>query len=228
MRNLYATTATLTALATPIPAIGQAQEFTTSGGVAITSEYVSQGLKFSDGPAVQAYVELNYGGFYAGMWGGSADEDLLFAKSEMDYYLGYAGEIGAFYYDVGVAYYTLQQDAFPVAFPTVDYEEYLVSAGYGVTPQLYVTANYANAPEFGQSDVSLDVDYFTNLEGLAIGATYGSVSNDFGDWDYWSVGGSYSLSDTVTFDLTYHDSDAPAAVGTSVDGLVVATISFDF
>lgn len=115
-----------------------------------------------------------------------------------------------------------------MAFPTVDYEEYRVSAGYGVTPQLYVTANYANAPEFGQSDISLDVDCFTNLDGLAIAATYGSVSNDFGDWTYWSAGGSYSLSDTVTFDLTYQGSDAPAAVGTSVDSLVVATISFDF
>lgn len=106
MRILYATTATLTALATSIPATAMAQEFTTSGGVAITSEYVSQGLKFSDGPAVQAYVQLNYGGFYAGMWGSSTDEDLLFAKSEVDYYIGYVGEVGAFYYDVGVAYYT--------------------------------------------------------------------------------------------------------------------------
>ena len=231
MRVLSATTATLTALAVSLPTLGIAQELDVSAGVALTSEYVSQGLKFSDGPAVQPYVELSYGGLYGGVWASNGDEDLLFAKSEIDYYIGYRGDIGAFYYDAAVAYYTFQDSAFPAPDETVSYEEYLLSAGYGINLQLYVTAYYGYAPEFEQSDLSLDVDYFTNFPGLAVAASIGSVSSGISgadEWNYWSVGASYDVADNFTFDLTYHDSDESSADIEGADGLFVATISFDY
>ncbi len=231
MRSLYATTAAAAVFAIAGPTVATAEEFSISAGFAVTSEYVSQGLKFSDGPAVQPYVELSYGGLYAGVWASNGDENLLFADSEVDYYIGYRGEIEAFYYDVSVAYYTFQDSTFPPPDDTISYEEYLVSAGYAVNLQLYVTGNVGYAPEFETTDLSLDVDYFTDLPGLALAASYGSVMSDISgadEWNYWSIGGSYSLTDTITLDLTYHDSDETGDFIEGADGLIVTTISFDF
>ncbi len=226
MRTLHATTAAVTALAISIPTFGAAQELGVNAGVAITSEYVSQGIKFSDGPAVQPYVELSYGGLYGGVWATNGDEDLLFAKSEIDYYIGYRSDIDAFYYDVAVAYYTFQDEV-----GAVDYEEYLLSAGYGLSLQLYLTAFYGYAPEFEQSDLSVDLDYYTNFPGLIVSGSLGTVSSSISgadEWSYWSVGANYSLNDSFTFDLAYHDSDETGEFIEGADGLVVATISYDY
>lgn len=231
MRTLYATTTTLAALAVAAPTAGTAQEFGVNAGFAVVSEYVSQGLKFSDGPAVQPYVELSYGGLYGGVWATNGDENLLFADSEVDYYIGYRGEVDAFYYDFAVDYYTFQDSTFPPPDDTISYEEYLISAGYAVNLQLYVTGNVAYAPEFETTDLSVDVDYFTNLPGLAIAASYGSVSSAIDgadEWNYWSFGGTYALTDNITLDLTYHDSDETGDFIEGADGLIVAMLSFDY
>ena len=97
----------LAAASLALPCLAHAETATTDGGFTVTgsltfgSAYASDGIEYSDGPVIQPYVELGFGGFYAGLFATNAEEALLGADSEVDLYLGYRGEVGAFYYDIG-------------------------------------------------------------------------------------------------------------------------------
>lgn len=223
MHRLIITTTAVAASAS----MAHAQELEVYAGFAVTSEYVSQGLRFSDGPAIQPYLELGFGGLYGGAYLSNVEPDIALANREVGVYLGFRGEVGAFSYDAS-AYRYMYDEAFP-GFPPTDYNEFIFSGTYGVNDALNLTGRIAHAPEFEQNDLSLTVDYYTNLPGLALAASVGSVETNFGDWIYWSVGGSYAFNDNVSLDLSYHDTDADPALGLSnTDGLFVATVSFDF
>ncbi|MEM1079865.1 MAG: TorF family putative porin [Pseudomonadota bacterium] len=227
MRTLLSASAALATVG--LPAALHAEELEIYTGFAVVSEYLSDGFELSDGVAVQPYIEAAYGGFYAGIWATNADgSDVTFyADTEVDYYLGYRGEWGSFYYDVSVAYYTFQR---PNEFSGLeDYEEYILSAGYAITDQLYATLTYGNAPDIDQDDLTLDIEYYTNVPGLTLAAQIADYSiDDVGDWMTYSIGASYAIDDAVTLDLTYTDSDSDGVDLGATDGIFVASISFDF
>lgn len=57
-----------------LPAAAHAQDLTLYGGATVTSDYVFRSVTFSDNqPTLQPYVELSYGGFYAGVWASNVD-----------------------------------------------------------------------------------------------------------------------------------------------------------
>lgn len=213
----------LLASALPIASV-QAQEVTF--GAEVVSEYVSQGIRYSDGVAFQPYVELGFGGGYAGAYTTNVDADLTGADRETGLSLGYRGEAGSFSYDISVNYY-LYAEAFD-DFPVEDYAETVASGTLAATDSLYLTADIGIAPEFDQTDLSLRADYYTAVEGLSVDATFGRLDANYGTWNYWSAGASYRIADTVGLGVAYHDSDVGADTGlTNTDGLFVATLSFD-
>jgi uncharacterized protein (TIGR02001 family) len=218
--RLIALAAASLALSGPLfPGIADAETAGTGSGVTVTgtltfsSAYVSDGVEYSDGPVIQPYVELGFGGFYAGVWASNADEDLLGADSEVDLYIGYRGEAGAFYYDLGYGYYT-----YPGA-SDLNSGEVLVSGGVGFDETLYLTTYLAYSNEFDTLDRSLRVDWYTPVEGLALAA----VAGDNESWRYWSLGASYAVTETFKADLTWHDTDIADTKGILVGGL---TLSF--
>jgi uncharacterized protein (TIGR02001 family) len=186
---------------------------TATATLTFASRYVSDGVELSDGPVFQPYLELGHGGFYAGVWATNGSEDLLGANSEIDLYVGYRGEAGVVYYDVGYGYYI-----YPGA-SALNSGEVLVSAGAGLRETLFLTAAFGYASELDALDSSLTVDYGTPLEGLSLAATYGDISNDGGK--YWSIGADYAFNDTVSANLTWEDND-------SNDGIAVFAISSTF
>ena len=216
MRIIAVTLATLasaTVAAAETTATADAPAVTVTGTLTFASRYVSDGVEYSTGAVIQPYVVLGYAGFYAGIWATNAEEDLLGANSEVDYYLGYRGEAGTFYYDVGYGYYT-----YPGA-SELNSGEVLVSGGVGFDETLYLTAAFAYSDEFETLDSSLQIDYYTPLEGLALSALYGD--ND--TWEYWSVGANYAVSERFSVDLTWHETDL-----TAVDGLFVFSLETTF
>ncbi len=208
----------LVAASFALPGLAHAETAATESGVTVTGSltfataYVSDGIEYSDGPVIQPYVELGFGGFYAGVWASNAEETLLGADSEVDFYIGYRGEAGAFYYDVGYGYYT-----FPDA-SEFNAGEVLVSGGAGLSEALFVTAYLGYANETGILDRSLRVDYYGPVEGLALAASVG----DNESWQYWTVGASYALSETISADVTWHDTDIVDTKGLLVGGLTVS------
>ena len=69
--------------------------FDVAFGVTATSDYISRGYTQSDGPAIQPWVELDYGMFYAGYWGSNVSPALLSGASwEHDLSIGLRPEVG--------------------------------------------------------------------------------------------------------------------------------------
>jgi uncharacterized protein (TIGR02001 family) len=215
-------------LAAAMPgAASHAQEISVSFGGAVVSEYVSNGIRYSDGAAFQPYVELGYGGIYAGAYTTNVDPDLTGANRETGLSLGYRDEAGRFSYDISASYY-LYDDAF-ADFPVEDYAEAVASGTFAATDSLYLTAEIGIAPEFDQTDLSLRVDYYAAVEGLSLDATFGRLDADYGTWNYWSAGATYRINETFGLGLAYHDSDVSTDTGLlNSDGLFVATLSVDF
>lgn len=216
-------------LAAVLPgAAAEASEVELSFGAAVLSEYVSDGIRYSNGAAVQPYFEVAFGGVYAGAYTSNADADLTGYDRETGVSLGYRGEAGSFSYDLSVNYYTYNE-AFP-DFPIEDYAETIASGTFAASDSLYLTAAIGIAPEYDQTDLSLRADYYTAIEELSLDATFGRVDANYGTWNYWSAGVTYTVQETVGLSLAYHDSnvDEDETGLLNSDGLIVAGISFDF
>jgi uncharacterized protein (TIGR02001 family) len=209
-------------------AAAYAQEIPLSFGAAVVSEYVSDGIRYSDGVAFQPYMELGFGGAYAGAYTTNVDPDLTGANRETGLSLGYRGEAGRFSYDVSVNYY-IYDEAFD-GFPVEDYAETIASGTFAVSESLYLTGEISIAPEYDQTGLSLRADYYTEVEGLSVNATFGRNDTNYGDWNYWSAGATYTVHDNWGLSLAYQDSsvDEEATGLLNSDGLFVASISFDF
>jgi len=209
-----------------LPASVAAQDWSAYAGFTVTSEYVTQGFESSDGFAVQPYIELGYGGFYATVWATNLDP-AFGTSAEVDYYLGYRGEVGSFFYDIGYGYYTFEGNV------VSDYGEVLATLGYSFTDNFYASLYYGYADEIKQDDIALTLGYVTNDGRWTFEGTYGDIDSNFGgatefDWNYWSVGASYALTDTIGLNVTYHDADDDGQLLGVTDGVLTASMSFDF
>lgn len=136
-------------------------------------------------PAFQASVDFEHdSGFYAGVWtsssldfGGCCDENW-----ELDYYGGFAGDIGesGFSYDVGVIYYD-----YPGVDVELDYSEFYAGIGYEfLEVKAWYTTNYFGGDQnsfYIEGNTSFDLPYELTL-GLHVGYTGGrALDDDFVD-----------------------------------------------
>ena len=115
-----AVTAALLAGAAP----GQADDFEISANVTLTTDYRFRGISQSDESiAIQGGFDAEFGaGFYIGTWGSTVDFDTNFNDSEdfdgldgsleLDYYAGWASDLGdsGLGIDVGILYYDYPGD----------------------------------------------------------------------------------------------------------------------
>jgi uncharacterized protein (TIGR02001 family) len=90
-----------------------------SGSVWLTTDYIFRGVSNTDeNPAAQGSLDYTFKGFYVGIWG--SNSDLSDAGIEIDYYGGYAGDVGNFGYDLMAIYYTYPSGGND---PEIDYLE---------------------------------------------------------------------------------------------------------
>src|SRR3989344_808895 len=95
------------AFATGLAVVAAANAETT-GNIALTSDYVSRGVSYSDNdPAVQGGLDWSHGlGFYAGVWGSNVSFGTP-AHVELDVYTGITRPMASgLGWDSGLAYYT--------------------------------------------------------------------------------------------------------------------------
>lgn len=190
----------------------RAQEATgpqVSWNVAAASDYVFRGVsQTQENPALSAGVDLTNGAFYAGAWASNVDfgDD---ADAEVDLYGGWRPEVAGWTLDLGgVAYlYTGQPDG-----ADYDYVELKSAASRAVGPATVGAAVYYSPDFFGASE-----DEATYLEANAAFApadrwtVSGAVGRQWvsSDLDYatWNLGAAYALTDHLTVDVRYHDTD---------------------
>lgn len=201
-----------------------------SGNVALTSDYRFRGLEQSDGgPAIQGGFDVDLGrGIYVGTWasnidfGGTSD-----ASMEIDYYVGYAGEISdAISYDVGYIYYDYPQSGNNNGVDdNLDYDEWYVSFSVAdVTVGAVYSDDFTGdvgAARYFYTDYSLDLGNEVSLD-----LHYGH--NEFADsgtsggangYDDVSIGVSKALMG-VDFSLAYVGTHQLDFDGFGDDGLV--------
>lgn len=215
MRKFLASSALAAVLAAPT--FAAAQELTFSGGVTLASRYVADGIEQTTGAAIQPWIEGEINGFYFGAWMSNTAKSIVGSSSEIDLYFGYRGEVGMFSYDIGYARYLYQNPKFDCC------GDVILALGVAPTDQLSFGAKIKHNPSTASNptkatNLSLSADYAFN-DKFSMGAVYGKVTK--GGMKYWSVGGSYAITDNVGIGLTYHD--------TSVSkGLAVLTLDYGF
>jgi len=201
--------------------------WSTSGSVALSSEYVWRGVTQSDSePAISGSFDLGHtSGFYAGVWASSIDFDgASDASTEIDYYAGFSSDIGdsGFSYDVGALYYD---------YPGASDEDLDFTEVYGFLSYSFLTAGVAYTIDADFDDLedslyySLDAGYDVGQVNLSAGVGY--YDYDSGD-DYtnYYVAAATELAG-FGFELKYTDTndEGEDLFGDAADDTVIFTIS---
>lgn len=192
-----------------------AEDFSFSGGVALTTDYVFRGIsQTNEKPAIQGNIDLNHtSGFYAGIWGSNVDfKDGGQAQAEFDLYAGIGSEAGPWGWDVGYLYYVYPgADSCGSEKCNYDYWEVYGSLSYGFdlfTPTLGV---YWANDYFGSTGTAwypyLDVDVPLGETGLGLGLHLGHQTIDeASNYTDWKVGLTYPVLG-VDLELAYTDTN---------------------
>jgi uncharacterized protein (TIGR02001 family) len=199
--------------------------WSTSASVALSTEYVWRGVTQTDNePAISGSFDLGHSsGAYAGIWASNVDFGGD-ASTEIDYYAGFASDIGetGFSYDVGVLYYD---------YPSASDEDLDFTELYGSVSYSFLTAGVAYTIDADTDALedslyySLDAGYDIGMFSLAAGVGYYDYDNG-DDYTNYHVGVSTELAG-FGLDLTYTDtnSDGEDLFGDAADDTVIFTIS---
>jgi uncharacterized protein (TIGR02001 family) len=186
---------TLCGLASPALAEG----VTFYAGVDATSDYVSNGISQTGGkPALQAYLEVDANGFYAGTWLSNVDfgtnDDV-----EIDLYLGYRTRFDSgFYLDVGYAHY-FYDDSGNCCGSCCG--EVKLAGVYPILKNLGLEGYLAFDPVTDNLNKRATLAYALNDQ-LGLSAAYGETDSNKNQ--YWQVGASYAFTDYLSADVRYH------------------------
>jgi len=222
MKITAACAAALALLATAGVASAQDVSF----NVGVTTDYVFRGIsQNNEEPALQGGVDATFGSFYVGGWASNVDFGDS-TKAEVDIYGGYKTEVSGFAVDLGVVGYLYTSDP---STSDYDYLEVKAAVSRAVGPVTVGAAVYYSPDFFGAAD---DEATYVELNGAfapfsrwtisgAVGEQFTDVSDDYVTWN---VGATYALSDTVAFDVRYHDNDIDSPALPIADGRVNATI----
>ncbi len=211
----------------------------TSGGAALTSDYVFRGVSQTNGdPALQGGIEYAHdGGFYIGTWGSSISwlSDIpgdISSSLELDGYLGYRGKVNdVFSYDVGALTYCYPGD-FPAGFSRADTTE--IYAGATATPveslALGLKYSYAVTELFGYAGSKgsgyLDASAnWTFSPGWTLNTHYGKQwIEDNAAFEYadWKLGVTKAFDNGFSIAAAYTGTDADDALYTNAFGNKVA------
>jgi uncharacterized protein (TIGR02001 family) len=192
-----------------------------------STDYVFRGFSQTDeDPQVFGGVDATLGIGYAGVWVSNVDF-LDSTDAEFDIYGGIKPTVGAVSLDLGVIYYGyIDKGA-----SNYDYWEFKAAASVPAGPATIGVATYYSPNFFGAAD---DAFYYEANAAVTIPDTKFSISGAIGrqdqdgglDYTTWNVGVGFALTDHVSFDVRYWDTDAsnaadPLGYG---DGRVVGAI----
>ena len=219
MRLSTAGAALAAALMTVAATAASAQDVDVAFNAAVSTDYVFRGVSQTlEDPALSGGVDLTAGSFYAGAWASNVDfgDDTDLA---VDLYGGYRTEAGGYALDFGVVGYLYANAPGGADY---DYVEFKAAASRAVGPFTGVVALYVSPDFFGADDeatyLELNGAYATpigwTLSG-AVGQQWLDVSDDYVTWN---LGAAYAVTDNLTLDLRYHDTD--------IDGLAIAEDRF--
>jgi uncharacterized protein (TIGR02001 family) len=207
MRRVLAMAACATVLSAASAA--SAAEFDFSVNAAITNDYVFRGVSQSDGQVTpQGGADATYGIVYGGVWASGVD----FGDStdaEVDVYGGVRPVYGGFNFDVGFVYYGYVDQ--PTGSPW-DYWEVKGAVSHAVGKGS-VGAVVFYSPEFtGKTGDAVYAEVnasYPIMEKISVSGGFGHQEIDLApSYNTWNVGGTFAISDKISLDLRYWDTDS--------------------
>ncbi|MCJ8160008.1 TorF family putative porin [Acinetobacter zhairhuonensis] len=219
--------------------------FSSSGSVALLTDYYSRGYSQNQGnPAVQGFLRLDHtSGFYAQLFASNIDLDIG-SSLELDYYLGYDYLVND-HFKLNVQYLDVNYPGADKTIPSPDYEEYSVSAiGMGLLKEEdELNFSFYYSPEYSfqtGKELRYELSYFYPV--AESWSAYAQVGyNQFSSKDAYAVlwatdkkesytdykiGGNYSYNDFI-FDLYYVDSNMNKDLS-NADDAVIFSITKEF
>ena len=176
---------------------GLAQGLTVYDGAKLEFTQDEDGPGTGTNSYLSGYVEAEFGGIYAGIWGRAASDDLL---DEYDLYLGYRNELASgLSYDFSYTRYYYPNDGGNCC------GEYLLSLGKPFGDALSGTLDIYHDPEADQSSIYLGGAYAVT-DALELSANWGTYEVDSaGNEQEWDLGATYTLGAETAADLRYYD-----------------------
>lgn len=208
MKTFRLATAAALLACTALPALAQGLSF--SGGVSLTSNFMSRGLTASDDrPAVQGYLEFESNGFYGGLWASTVRPSP--DRVEIDVYAGYRWSVNNASFDIG-------------------YARYFYDDAGDLGGEIYGLFEYDASPATVFAGLYYDPDNGGSLNDIFVGVGYEFASS----WTvsltagrvpaggrYAIAGLDYALNDNVTISGAYHYTNQQS-------NQFVVSISYDF
>ncbi|MBE9563369.1 MAG: hypothetical protein IMF12_10970 [Proteobacteria bacterium] len=234
---MYKTTLITSALLTCLPAV-QAEPFTTSANIALTSDYVYRGKTQTDeNIALQGGFDIFHeSGFYIGTWASNVnfleDDSVLpedRANLEVDVYVGLSGSItGELNYDMKVGQYM-----YPGANSDLEYDltEFNLTLTYAMSQVTEVGLVYDYSPDFGGLDNAHHYLFSMNhsmSNGLGIGAYVAQQNIDESeDYLYYGIALAFPVAN-LDASINYSNTDLDNASDSGADERVFFTLSKSF
>jgi uncharacterized protein (TIGR02001 family) len=195
--------------------IGVVSLYKSSGADAHNKQGVAATNK-STRPELQGGVDVDFGnGFYVGNWNSTGRFGE--ANLEIDFYGGYAGELGTIGYDAGVAtYYYPNNNQANIWNGTEVYGS--LSYGIATFKMTYGTAGFNNTENKAKSRYSLTFAQ-PLTEQLTAKFVYGDRNGAAGGYHDYAVGADYDLGAGLTASGTY---SAASDKGTTDAGVIAS------
>jgi uncharacterized protein (TIGR02001 family) len=171
-----------------------AQGFELLGGAELEYKHKEEGG--SSNTYLSGYVEGEIAGFYAGVWGQVASDDLL---DETNLYIGYRNETaGGLSYDIGYTRYYYPNDGGNCC------GEYTLDLGMPIGP-VTGTLELAHDPQSDLNSAYVGAG-FSATEQLEVSANYGVYGvEDAGSETEWDLGATWAFGEETAADLRYYD-----------------------
>jgi len=180
-------------LNTSISAADFIQDIKVTGDVALTSNYIWRGMtQTDDSAAIQGAFNLEYKGFYTGVWASNVDfkgEDD--AVVEVDYLAGYKNDAFGVTYDIGYGQYTYPGDT-----DNMNFGEVHLTLGYDFDI-LALSASYFAGVDTNDVSASSDEENWSPQNAYELGVSVPlpfkvSADASYGQYnhkgDYYSAG----------------------------------------
>ena len=214
---------------TPLVGIGTAAaETEISANVGFVTDYRFRGIsQTARKPALQGGFDLEHAsGAYAGIWGSNiswlSDAGAENSSVEIDYYGGYAGEIGDFFYDLSLVYYSYPSGRI-AGEPNPNTTEAYLTGGWGPVSLTYVRS-FTNLFGFESSKGShylMAAFEYEIMDNLSLDAHIGRQKvkgPDGGSYTDYGIGVTYAAGG---FDIGLHYVDTNSSSFLKEDGVKI-------
>ena len=190
-----------------------------SYNVGVASDYIFRGISNTNNKGqVFGGVDATYGIGYAGVWASNVDFGTPNPDTEIDLYAGVRPTVGDVSLDLGVIYYGYDKDKNGIP-GSYSYSEVKAAASKAFGPATFGAAVYYS-PEFpskGGEAIYVEANGSAPIgEKLTLSGALGYQTVDAAgyfsgvDNDYvtWNLGASAAITDHLTADLRYSDTDS--------------------